>query len=429
MKKHSALFSISLLLMVSFVFQGCMKDKCKTTHTYTIYQPVYMSYADLRASVASELPKDLVNPGKIYIKGNYLFINEIDKGIHVIDNTNPSSPINIGFINIPGNIDMAVMGDILYGDSFIDLVAIDISDPSNVKMMKRIENVFPDRKYAWGYQFDPSQGVVVDWTPELITEEFDCGGWYGGPWMFEDGGVLTTNSTTGGSAASQGAGMTSGIGGSMARFTIVNDFLYAIDERNLNLFNITTPSDPVFFKEVAIGFNIETIFPYNNILFIGAQNGMYIYDNSDPANPAQLTVYTHISSCDPVVVEGNYAYVTLRSGNACQGFTNQLEVVDISNTSNPVLVETYSMFNPHGLGIDNGALFICDGTDGLKIYDASDIHAIDQHQLHHFSGVTAYDVIPFNKKLIMVGPDGLYQYDYSDINNVYLVSMIRKLGM
>lgn len=427
MKKQSIL-SLSLLLLVSFLFQGCLQDKCTTTHTYTIYHPVYMTYDALRASVASALPRDLVNPGKIYIKGNYIFVNEVDKGIHIIDNTNPSAPVNVAFINIPGNIDMAVLGDVLYGDSFIDLVAIDISDPTNISVLKRVENVFPDRKYSWGYQFDPSEGVVVDWTPEQITEEFDCGGWYGGgPWVFDNSTIL--NGSSGGSTGTQGAGLTSGVGGSMARFTIVDDFLYAVDERNLNLFNITIPSDPVFFKEVAIGFDIETIFPYNNVLFMGAQNGMYIYDNSDPANPAQLTVYTHVNSCDPVVVEGNYAYVTLRSGNACQGFTDQLEVIDISNLSSPQLVETYSMHNPHGLGIDNGTLFICDGTDGLKIYDASDIHAIDQNLLHHFSGITAYDVIPFSKRLLMVGPDGLYQYDYSDLDNVYLVSMIRKLGM
>jgi len=35
-----------------------------------------------------------------------------------------------------------------------------------------------------------------------------------------------------------------------------------------------------------------------------------------------------------------------------------------------------------------------------------------------------YDVIAWNKNAIVVAKDGLYQYDYSDANNIHLVSKI-----
>jgi hypothetical protein len=194
----------------------------------------------------------------------------------------------------------------------------------------------------------------------------------------------------------------------------------------MNLVDITDTRNPVIWNKLSIGFGIETIFPYGNKLFIGSNNGMYIYDNSNPASPVQLSVYSHITSCDPVVVEGDYAYVTLRSGTPCQGFTNELNVVSVSNPSQPVLVKTYSMFNPHGLGIDRGTLFICDGDAGLKVYDASDVNAIDSHLLKHYGGINAYDVIPLRDKnvLILVGAGGIYQYSYSDPENIQLVSEI-----
>ncbi|HXH19799.1 MAG TPA: hypothetical protein VNJ07_12030, partial [Chitinophagales bacterium] len=151
-----------------------------------------------------------------------------------------------------------------------------------------------------------------------------------------------------------------------------------------------------------------------------------IYDNSNPSSPVQLSVYSHVTSCDPVVVSGNYAYVTLRSGTPCQGFTNALEVINISNPYQPVLVKSYPMYNPHGLGIDQNVLFICDGDAGLKVYDAADINTIDQHLLKHYGTVQAYDVIPVSSTnvLIMIGSDGLYQYNYNNPEDIQLLSEI-----
>ncbi len=82
------------------------------------------------------------------------------------------------------------------------------------------------------------------------------------------------------------------------------------------------------------------------------------------------------------------------------------------------------MTNPHGLGIDNTTLFICDGNDGLKAFNAADINTIDKNLLAHYKDINARDVIPYNDILIMIGEDGLFQYDYSDPNNMKLLSTI-----
>ena len=201
-----------------------------------------------------------------------------------------------------------------------------------------------------------------------------------------------------------------GIGGSMARFTIVGDYLYTVDSWDLNTFDISDQINPEFKSKVGLGWGVETIFPYDNRLFIGAQNGMHIYDLENKVEPEWISTYEHITSCDPVVVQGDFAFVTLRGGTECQGFNNQLDIIDISKISEPILFKSYSMINPHGLGIDGDCLFITEGEYGLKMYDISKLNEIELTK--HFQDISSIDVIPFMGILMMIGNDGFHQYSY-----------------
>jgi len=412
------------LLCMAVSFSSC-QDKTFEEVTYTANVPVYMGFDEFRSAVKRTSPHELVHPGKIYFKDNYLFINEYHEGVHVIDNSNPASPQAVAFIEIPGNVDIAIRNHTLFADSFIDLVAIDIADPNNPVEVDRVENAFPNVLPPVDYSLpvyglDFEKGVVIGWETKDVTEVIEKGADYNREILYYDGlGVpaIGNNEVSIGPSAS-------GISGSMARFTLNSDYLYAIHNNTLKVFNIAATPGIVTGQPVSLDRQVETIFPYNNKLFLGTTTGMMVYDLSSPATPAFVSVFTHINSCDPVVVEGNLAYVTLRSGTQCNGFTNQLDVIDISSVSNPFLIKSYPLFNPHGLGIDNHILFICDGDAGLKIYDATDPLNIHMNQIAHFPDIKTYDVIPYNGLLMMVGSDGLYQYDYSDLANISLISRI-----
>lgn len=427
--KATLLKPLPLLLIFSIFFlASCKKDKCDQTVTYTTYDPVYMSYADLRAAVKSESARSLSKPGKIYLKGNYIFVSEVDKGIHIIDNSNPSSPQNVGFINIPGNMDLAAVGNTLYADSYIDLLVLDISNPLNVNVTKRVENALPYRQYTNGYYADPQKGIAVDWLPREVTERLsgDCnsnGGYWGGGPFFEGDGVVM-NGTAGGGVGVKSNPNMPGIGGSTARFTIAANALYIVDDQDLHVYDISSVTNPVNTGIKNIAWNIETIFPYGNHLFIGGNNGVYIYDNSNPLNPVYVSQYNHVTACDPVVVDDEYAYFTLNNLVPCQQGVNELQVVDLSNIAQPTLKTTMAMTSPRGLGIADKTLFICDGNDGLKVYNANNVMQIANNQLAHFSNIHATDVIPYNNRLLMIGDDGLYQYDYSNIQNITQLSRI-----
>jgi hypothetical protein len=110
---------------------------------YTAYQPVMMKRTDLEQAVRMEPPRDIVRPAKIYTREPYVLISEMFKGIHIIDNRNPEEPIPLGFVRIPGCVDMAVKDNIIYADNAVDLIALDMSDPTDVQVVKRVRNAFP----------------------------------------------------------------------------------------------------------------------------------------------------------------------------------------------------------------------------------------------------------------------------------------------
>jgi hypothetical protein len=412
-----------ILLVILIGFAGCQD---KVFETYELNSPVYLSYDELREAVTDTLPINLEHPGKIYIKGNYLFINEVRKGIHVVDNSNPEAPEVLRFIDIPGNIDLAVKDDILYADSYVDLITLDISDLSDIKEIGRIEDVFsyslpPYESQQRLGEVDQSQGVVVSWKTEKVTREVSDPINYS--WPFRRWETMDMAATANFGSYSGGNGST-GTGGSMARFIIYENILYAIDASALHFFNVSESSSPLAIGNYQVGWNIETVFIARDHLFIGAQTGMYIYNLINPIEPQYVSTYWHVTSCDPVVVEGNYAYVTLRTGNTCESDVNQLDVVDVAELSNPQHLKSYTMYNPHGLGIDNGTLFICDGEEGLKVYDASNPYMIKNNMIARFPEINAFDVIPVNDLLIMIGTEGIYQYNYSDLNHIELLSTL-----
>ncbi|MFM7428931.1 MAG: LVIVD repeat-containing protein [Flammeovirgaceae bacterium] len=422
MKKKTAL---PVLLLLLLLIPFACEDKYEVEQKYSYFEPIYTTAAEIRASVGVVAPQEIKEAGKIYIKDNWLFVNEVGKGIHVIDNSNPKAPVIKNFLNIPGNYDLAVKGNILYADSYIDLVAIDISDKSNIKIVKRLEGIFSVYN-RMGSGIDPVKGIITSWKEKenvtVTTLRNQVQPW-GGFWIGGDVAAFSQVSSMK-TASVPGNPATTGIGGSMARFTIEGDYLYMLDAGNVHSVSIKTLENPIAKSKNMIAWDIETIFPHEGKLFFGAQSGMYIFELDDPEKPTQISRYAHVRSCDPVVVEGDLAYVTLRSGTTCQGFTNQLEVIDIKDLTNPVLLKIYPMTNPHGLGIDNKNLFICDGDDGLKIYDATDHLKISDNQLAHYKNINTYDVIPYNNVAIMTGKDGIYQFDYSKPKDIKLLSKV-----
>ncbi|RYD82427.1 MAG: hypothetical protein EOP53_03760 [Sphingobacteriales bacterium] len=157
-------------ILLSFLLVSC--DPIQTEPiNYSDYKPLLMTKEKLRNSIAFEAGKDLQQPGKIYFKDNYIFISEQYKGVHIINNKNPENPENLAFIQVPGCLDMAVKGNILYVDNAVDLVGIDISDINSPKVVSRVQDILPEiltpdggvLQSKYGKASRPENTVVVGW--------------------------------------------------------------------------------------------------------------------------------------------------------------------------------------------------------------------------------------------------------------------------
>ena len=398
-------------LFVVVVFWSCNNDTVEY-EIINVATPELMTKAEFRTSVEVLEPQNIDEAGKIYAYNDYIFVNDEFQGVHIIDNTNPESPTAIAFLKIPGNADISIKNNYLYADSSVDLVVFDISNINDIQPIERLEDVFSIYDYQipieaqevnWD-DYNWSDHVIVGWT---VTQEERAINNNTDDVFLESVGTDTANSAD------------VGTGGSLARFQIVNDYLYTVGSYEMAIFNIANLALPVLENTQYAGWNIETMFHADGYLYLGSTNGMFIYSIENPSNPEYISEFVHWEGCDPVVVDGDYAYLTLRGGNLCGQLESVLEVIDISNKSYPQLVASYTMDNPYGLGLKDNLLLVCDGTSGLKVFDRT--NPLEIEMLTQYSDIFTKDVIPLENVLLMIGDEILYQYEYVE-NGVNLIS-------
>jgi hypothetical protein len=426
MRKNAIVWFV-LIATIAMVSPSCQDESYVR---FTANSPKYLSYDDLRNGVEITEQQALKNPGKIYFKDNYIFINEQREGVHVYDNSNPANPSYVTFIKIPGNVDIVIRNNYLYADSYIDLVVLDISNIGNPIEKERVTNAFQyvlpeyDQKYELA-EINREKGVVVGWEIKEVRQRINYSPVYYPVFYREmafDGAVNYSGKT--GSSGSSSGGETFGVGGSMARFGQFSNYLLTLSGQNqLKTYKTEADGKLSVPDSMYIAWGIETMFILHETLFIGGQNGMYIYSLSNLPSVNYISQFNHFTACDPVVADDKFAYVTLRSGSGCGRAQNVLDVIDISNIKSPVLKNTYQMTGPQGLGKDGQLLFICDGKAGLKVYDATQPDKTIT-LLAHFPNIDAFDVIPLQGSLFMIGSDGFYQYSYSNINDIKQISFI-----
>jgi hypothetical protein len=434
-----SILSVCLVIIATIAMSGCMKDniKGKRTSTFTINRPIFESLTEFRANIKTIAPADIKSAGKIAVSGQYIFISTPGEGIHIIDNSNPAIPKNVSFINIPGNADLAISGNTLYADAYSDLITFDIQNPKSPVTKNFATNVFPNyggyylqdsanKTYSYYYQAmmgkvaEASLFVIKGWITKDTTVEYD---YEPSSPVIYFGCANCSYALADAAISSSGGSKGVSTNGSLSRFAITNNFLYTIGYDSLSAFDITESFTPDLKGRTFVNWGSETIFPFKDKLFIGTTSGMYMYDiQSSPDKPSLLGQVSHIRSCDPVIADDEYAYVTLRDGTQCSGFANQLDVYDINNLSSPSLLKTYALTHPTGLSKDGELLFICDGKDGLKVFDASDRNNLKL--IKQLKDAETLDVIAYNGLAIVMTTTGIYEYSYSDLNNIHLLSKL-----
>jgi hypothetical protein len=403
------------ILLVLILFPSCFKDTI--TNTYRVVQPTYTSRSSVLAHINGMASRPVANPGKIFVQGNLIYLNEIDKGIHIIDNSNPSRPQPIAFLSIPGNENLAVNGNMLYADMYQDLLSIDVSDPRHVQVASTLYNLFSGRAYAYPFPTTFQDQVLTGSTSKDTTvmggppNPVNCNCPMPGPVFFSL------------ASAASSAAAAPGVSGSMAMMALIGNYLYVIpEEHSLGIVSLENPRTPALLSTIPGGADLETIYPFKDKLFLGSDIGTFVFDISSPSQPVKVGEFSHGNACDPVITDGSYAYITLHSGTHCGGASNELDIVDVHNLMQPFWIMAYPMSSPKGLTKDGNTLFVCDGNSLVKVFDATDPHFLRLINEIKVSG--PYDLISGNNLLMVVGDKGLYQYDYSQAKNIRLLSFL-----
>jgi hypothetical protein len=232
--------------------------------------------------------------------------------------------------------------------------------------------------------------------------------------------VVLTNCAKDGSA--DAAASATGKGGSLARFTVVNNHLYLADRSSIEVYDISNPGNPVFKSSINVTWNVETIFPFKNQLFIGSTDGMFIYSLANPDAPVKLGEARHLRSCDPVVANDTMAYVTLRGSGACGPAVSGLYTYDIRNPSTPIQKSLKELSNPYGLGLKDSVVFVCRGHEGLTAINVKD--PVRPRDMYTITNGNYMDVIPYDDVLICYLTTGLVLYDMSNLNQLRQIGNI-----
>jgi hypothetical protein len=211
------------------------------------------------------------------------------------------------------------------------------------------------------------------------------------------------------------------VGGSLARFTIMDETLIAIDQNEIKLFEIAQDGMITFSKSIEVGSGLETLFPKGDFLFIGTRVGMHIYRKA--GRDFEFISFTeHLESCDPVVANETHAYVTLRNGRSCSFGSNLLDVYSIEDISSPQLIQSIDMEGPKGLSLTSSHLYVCDGEDGITIFEILEDGRVKEQS--RVNGFNAHDAIVIGQILIIVADDNIYQFQILATGEIEKVSEI-----
>jgi hypothetical protein len=415
---------ISLLLAVmtgsQLLLPGCLKDH--VTEKYQLYEPVYALKSTVLAGINGDPGTPLSQTGQIYVKGSYIYLNDPEKGIHIIDNSDPAHPVQTAFLNIPGNLNIGIRNNILYADMYADVLSIDISNVHQVKILGMLRSFFTTRVYVPDTSYVIASWIVKDTSITVVPPGFVLipnTNYITFPGALPGAMYALANSSA--AAPSNGTAGT-GTAGSEAVMTLVGDYLYAIpEEHSLGVVHIADSTNPTQVSYGMAGYDLETIFPIQDKLLLGSKEGVFVWSISNPAQPAQMSEFTHGTACDPVIANSSYAFVTLRSGTSCGGAANELDILNASDLSNASLLKTYPLTSPSGLCLDGSLLFICDGS-AVKVFDISNPDNLQL--LSEVSVNNPNDVIAANHVMMVVAADGLYQFDYTDPNHVVALSQL-----
>lgn len=404
------------LFLLAIVVASCSKDEGTITVTYQEATAIYGDIESIRATVLQDVAQPIVDPGKIFVGEDFILVGEEEKGIHIITNQDSEAPQHMGFLNIPGNREYYVHDHIIYAESYYDVVKIDISNLAQAQLVDRAEFVFQDEwkndqgETLIGFSFEEKTVTLShddDFTRDVIQDNV----------VYYD---FARNIIPKSAVPASFAGNAGAVSGTINRVNYSEGHVYIVGQSSMKVIrddgnSLTIVHNP---QLDLIGEGLETVYPHDDYLFVGSRSAMDVYNISDASHPQHHYEFEHATSCDPVYPVDEVVYITLRTAefSACPGNINALLVLDISDMNDIDEKKEIEMQSPYGMTMIDDKLYVGEGKNGLKIFDAH--HRLEPTLILHDSAIPAYDIIAHPSRpgtIFVTGPQGIRQYT-QDVN-------------
>jgi hypothetical protein len=337
-------------------------------------------------------PTGLVAPLNMTLAEQTLYVSDQYTGVHVFDVADAAAPRAVATIELRDHRGTAVKDDVLYA-----------SERQNLNVYKREGDA-----YTLVAVLEPKHDHGGGFIDEVPIGMDDSGGF---------GCMCSSNDLSPTSDSSP-----SPTGSSFATFAVIGDYMYRVDYFELVVYNVAQADAPEEIKRQSIGSTVETIYPTEDYLFLGGTTGMSIYDRSDPATPRFIGSVAHFRACDPVVVSGSVAYVTLRGGNACGDTRDVLLTVNIADPARPVIAAEREMTTPFGLALREPFLYVSAGESGYSLLDVT--RPTEPSVLAAWSDWPTKDFLWSGDLLYVLGFDDVRIFNVSDPKTPVLLSTI-----
>jgi Uncharacterized conserved protein len=337
-------------------------------------------------SPAASLPTGIYNPINMTLADHTLYVSDQASGVHIYNVADPASPQFISRIALNGHRGTAVKDDIVYASTY-----------NSLRVYRREGDTFT-------YLTALESEYDYDWGNDVVDEgtSFAC--------ACRTGSFADTEPTSPPGSSSY------------ATFAVIDDYLYRVDGSKLITYDIGDPAKPKEIGKVSLGWTIETLYPTSEYLFVGGTRGMYVCSRSNPAKPALIGEVQHFRACDPVVVSGQTAFVTLRGGNGCGDTRDALLTIDISDPTKPAVVGEKSLATPFGLAVSEPYLYVSTGANGYALFSVADPKA--PAAVGSWAGWPTRDFLWASNVLYVLGEDDVRIFDVTDPTEPVLLATI-----
>ncbi|MCP4550287.1 MAG: T9SS type A sorting domain-containing protein [bacterium] len=352
----------------------------------------------------------------VALAGRLLYV-AADAKIYVYDVGNPTSPVMVGDVNLPGLcFALCVDGDRLYSaNDNGGISVIDITDPATPSLLGTLAMSGNTRDLAIAGNLlyvachnsgiaivdvaDPAAPVQIGGRPTTSARSLALHGEY----------LFVADYSAGVQVIDIGNPVNPVIVGSVSPTSVTMDVhalgnhLFIADyTAGLIIADITDPEAPTVLERIDATATCALLAVGNHVYAADYIAGFEVYEFAGTRIPLQIGSALTGSACTNVEVEGDHALL---------GVNGLFSIYDISDIGSPSLVGTYPGFDTQAVAVSGNTACIA-AADSLYILDVTDLVHPSRLGAHVGAGVGAD--IEVEGTLAFITNDDLLIYDISD---------------